>query len=269
MGYVAIIAARFRTLLQYRVAALAGLFTQVFFGVVRIMILSAFYAASRGAHPPMSLHETIGYVWLGQAMLLVVPWRIDEDVLQQINDGSIVYELARPLDLQAVWLARALAWRTAPVLLRMVPMLVLAMVVLPYVEPDWALAPPSAAAFAAWLACFAGAVVVSSAISALMNVTLIWSLAGSSIPMIVGSLATIFGGLVIPLVLFPDWSQPIIYALPFAGLLDLPARIFTGNLPPHDVIYVLADQLAWSAVLIAFGRWLLARGIRALVVQGG
>jgi ABC-2 type transport system permease protein len=269
MGYLAIIAARFRTLLQYRAAALAGLFTQIFFGIVRIMILSAFYAASRSQHAPMSMREVVGYVWLGQAMLLLMPWRIDEDVLRQVNDGSIVYELARPLDLQAVWLARGVAWRTAPVLLRLVPMLVLAMVVLPIFEPAWALAPPSAAAFVAWLACFTGAVVLSASISALMNVTLLWSLAGSGIPMIVGALATIFGGLTIPLVLFPEWSQPIIYALPFAGLLDLPSRIFTGNLPASDVIYVLADQLAWSLVLIAFGRWLLARGVRKLVVQGG
>lgn len=264
-GYLAIIAARFRTLLQYRTAALAGLFTQLFFGAVRIMILRAFYAAS-SASQPMSLTQVVGYVWLGQATLLLIPWRVDEDVLAQIGDGSIVYELARPLDLYAVWFARSLAWRTAPVMLRMLPMFAFALFLLPH---DWALAPPSAAAFAAWLPCFAGAVLVSAAISCLMNVTLIWTIVGQGVPMIVGSLATIFGGLTIPLALFPDWSQPLLYALPFAGMLDLPSRIFTGNLPPHDALLVIAHQLAWTLALVAFSRWLLRRGIRRLVVQGG
>jgi len=58
-GYLAIIAARFRTLMQYRAAALAGLFTQLFFGVVRIAILRAFYAAS-SASQPMSMTQVSG-----------------------------------------------------------------------------------------------------------------------------------------------------------------------------------------------------------------
>ena len=36
--YLAIVSARFRMLLQYRAAAIAGLWTQVFFGLVLIMI---------------------------------------------------------------------------------------------------------------------------------------------------------------------------------------------------------------------------------------
>jgi ABC-2 type transport system permease protein len=218
MGYVAIVAARFRSLLQYRAAALGGLFTQTFFGLVRIMILQAFYAASTVV-APMSLSQVIGYVWLGQATLLLLPWRTDEDVAAQVREGTVVYELARPLDLYGLWFARSLAWRTAPVFLRMLPMFVVAMVIMPLVAPGWELAPPSAASFAAWIACFAGAVLLSTAISALISVTLLWTL--------------------------------------------------TGDIPAHGAIFVLAHQLTWTFVLVMFGRWLLSRGIRRLVVQGG
>src|SRR5262249_42865996 len=123
-GYAAIVAARFRTLLQYRAAAIGGLVTQLFFGMVRIMVLEAFYAA--GAPAPIAFDQAVGYVWLGQATLLLIPWRTDADVALQIRTGTVVYELTRPLDLYAIWFARALAWRTAPVMLRMVPMFVIA-----------------------------------------------------------------------------------------------------------------------------------------------
>src|SRR5262249_18647795 len=155
--------ARFRSLLQYRAAALGGLFTQVFFGLVRVMILGAFYAASTRVQP-MTMPQVVGYVWLGQATLLLIPRRVDEDIRGQIRTGTVVYELARPLDLYGLWLCRALAWRTAPVFLRMIPMFVFAMLVVPILAPEWQLAAPSTAAFLAWLPCFAGAVLVSAAL---------------------------------------------------------------------------------------------------------
>ncbi len=269
IGYLAIIAARFRALLQYRAAAIGGLFTQTFFGLVRIMILEAFYLAAPSASS-LAFPQVVGYIWLGQATLLLVPWRSDEDVAEQIRSGTVVYELTRPLDLYGLWFARSLAWRTAPVLLRMLPMFVIAMLVIPLVAPGWQLSPPaSAGAFAMWLACFAGAVLVSTALTTLINVTMLWTIAGDGVPMLVATLATMFGGLVIPLPLFPDWAQPILYALPFAGLLDMPSRVFTGSIPVAQAGFVIAHQLAWTLVLVAFGRWLLARGVRRMVVQGG
>lgn len=269
-GYAAIVAARFRVHLQYRAAAIGGLFTQTFFGLVRIMILAAFYAAASGG-APMAFSEVVGYVWLGQATLLLIPWRTDEDIAEQIRSGAVVYELCRPLDLYGLWFARALAWRTAPVLLRMLPMFVIAMVIVPLAgATEWQLAPPpSAAAFAMWIACFAGAVLLSAALTTLMNITLMWTVAGDGVPMMVATLATMFGGLVIPLPLFPAWAQSALHALPFAGILDLPSRVFTGNIPADRAVLVVAHQLAWTLVLVGFGRWLLARGIRRLVVQGG
>lgn len=268
-GYLAIVSARFTTLLQYRAAALSGLFTQTFFGLVRIMILRAFYAASLVA-APMALPQVTGYVWLGQATLLLIPWRSDEDVAEQIRSGNVVYELTRPLDLYGLWFARAVAWRTAPVLLRMLPMFVLAMVVVPLFAPDWGLAPPaSPAAFVLWVACFAGAVLVSAALTTFMSVTLMWTISGDGVPMLIATCATMFGGLVIPLPLFPDWIKPVMYALPFAGMLDLPSRLFTGDLGIASAPWILAHQLAWTLALVAIGRALLARGVRRLVVQGG
>jgi ABC-2 type transport system permease protein len=268
MGYAAIIAARFKALLQYRAAALGGLFTQIFFGLVRVMILRAFYAA--GSHAPISLANVTGYVWLGQATLLLVPWRADEDVAEQIRTGTVVYELTRPLDLWGAWFARSLAWRTAPVFLRMAPMFVFAMLVVPAIAPGWELAPPpSLAAFVLWLACFAGAVMLSAALTVLINVTMMWTISGEGVPMLIATFATMFGGLVIPLPLFPDWLKPVLYALPFAGILDLPARVFTGDLSLAQGGLVVADQLVWTIVLAAGARALLARGLRRLVVQGG
>ena len=71
-GYRAILSARFRTLLQYRVAAIAGIGTQIFWGLILVMVLEAFYRSTT-APQPMTIEEVRTYVWLGQAFLGMLP----------------------------------------------------------------------------------------------------------------------------------------------------------------------------------------------------
>jgi hypothetical protein len=49
--YRAILTARLRVLLQYRTAALAAFGTQLFWGVIKVMVLTAFLAAAPEAAP--------------------------------------------------------------------------------------------------------------------------------------------------------------------------------------------------------------------------
>ena len=97
-SYLAVLKARFRLLLQYRAAALAGLGTQIFWGLMRVMIFTAFYHSTT-ATPPISLADTVTYLWLIQAMLLLLPWRLDAEIQGMIRDGTVAYELVRPIDL--------------------------------------------------------------------------------------------------------------------------------------------------------------------------
>ena len=96
-AYWAVVSARFRTLLQYRGAALAGFGTQAFWGLIRVMIFTAFYASSDGSQP-MTLRDTITYVWLGQALIAILPWNWDREVHDMIRSGQVAYELVRPID---------------------------------------------------------------------------------------------------------------------------------------------------------------------------
>jgi len=113
LPYRAVVSARYRMLLQYRAAAFAGLVTQCFWGAIRLMIVAAFYAASTQTQP-MSLPEVVVYIWLGQAFFGMLPWNIDEEFAQKVRDGSVAYDLLRPVDLYAFWYSHALAYRTAP-----------------------------------------------------------------------------------------------------------------------------------------------------------
>jgi ABC-2 type transport system permease protein len=267
--YWAVVSARFRMMLQYRGAALGGLGTQAYFGMVRIMILEGFYRSSQ-ITPSLGFAEAVGYIWLGQAAFTMQPYNIDRQVRSMVASGAVAYELVRPLDLYAFWYCRAIAWRSAPMVLRLAPMLVFAALLLPLVLPEWALRPPaSAAAGVGWVLTMVGALAVSGAVTTLMTITLLWTMSGEGLAILVAAIVAPLSGMIIPLPLFPDWAQTLLRALPFAGLMDLPARVYTGHIPATAIGWVLLHQLFWTAALMALGRWLLHRAVRRLVVQGG
>ena len=62
----------------------------------------------------MAFAQVASYVWLGQALLAMLPWNVDAEIRAMIRSGAVAYELCRPIDLYGLWFARALAQRTAP-----------------------------------------------------------------------------------------------------------------------------------------------------------
>ena len=119
--YLSVLSARIRMLLQYRAAALAGMSTQLFWGLIRVMIFEAFYRTATQAQP-MTYAEVVNYVWLGQALFALLPWQPDNDIRTMVRTGTVAYELVRPVDLYTFWYSRSLANRIAPALLRSVPL---------------------------------------------------------------------------------------------------------------------------------------------------
>ena len=260
--YVAILSASARLLLQYRAAALAGIVTQLFFGFVMVQAYTAFYEAAAQV-PPMALAEVIGYVWLGQAMLGMFPWNVDPEIRGQIRTGGVVYEFLRPVDLYCLWYARAIARRTAPTVLRAVPMFIIATTFLGLPLPA------GSGALFAWLAATLCALILSAAITTLLSITLMWTVSGDGAMMLVVAVLVFFSGQVVPLPLYPEWLQPVVQALPFRGLIDIPFRLYLGHIPATEAPALLAVQLAWTAAIVLLGRVLMAHGRRVLVTQGG
>jgi len=268
--YPAIIAVRFKMLLQYRAAAWAGFSTQLFWGFIKVMVFAAFFASSSLAQP-MTFAQVLVYIWLGQALLALLPWNVDQEIAEQIRGGGVAYELLRPLDLYSYWFARTLAFRAAPTALRMLPMVVFTLLVLPLIGlEEWALPPPESLASGAWfLVSVLGMLALSTAFTMIMHICLMWTISGEGINRMMPGIVPVFSGLIIPLPLFPDWLQPILYWQPFRGMADVPFRIYSGHIPVTEVLPEILNQWLWFGVLVGFGYWLLNRARRILVIQGG
>jgi ABC-2 type transport system permease protein len=114
-----------------------------------------------------------------------------------------------------------------------------------------------------------GTLLLGCAISTFLNITLLWSISNDGAFIFLTALVTLFSGLIVPLPLFPGWAQSFLMILPFAGLSDLPYRLYTGNIEPGWLPLILVHQVLWTGVIVGAGRWMLRRGMRRVVVQGG
>jgi ABC-2 type transport system permease protein len=258
----ALFEAKLRALLQYRVAAIAGMGTQLFWGLIRLMIFTAFYRSAPHAQP-LVLADTVTYLWLTQALLLLLPWRPDPDVAEMVRSGNIAYELVRPVDLYGMWYARSIAMRVAPTLLRCPPVVALAMLL-------FGMRPPASFEATALFACgLAFAVLLGAAITSLLTISLLWTLSARGTIAVVMAAVNLLSGALVPLPLFPDWAQRALAWQPFRGLMDTPFRLYMGHLSGWPAFLALVHQLGWTLVLVATGRALLRVGQRRVVVQGG
>lgn len=260
--YTAFFSAQFRVLLQYRASALANIVTQFVFGFVHIMVFEAFYASST-TPMPISLPEVITYIWLTQATIAMIPYGMDMDIREKVRTGAISYELLRPLNLYRLLYIRALAQRSAPTILRAIPLLTLT-----YLFFGLTL-PPTYASAGAWLASMFSALLLSAAITTLGSVIMFWTLSGEGFGRLLPHFVALFSGMLLPLPLFPDWAKPIIEFLPFRGLIDTPFRLYLGHIPVSECPALLLHQLLWTGGIILLSHMLLSYNVKKLVIQGG
>lgn len=257
-------------MLQYRAAAIAGFFTQCWWGALRVMVFAAFYGAHAAA-APISLPDVITYVWLGQALLALLPLAADPDIGQSVRTGGIGYDRLRPLDSYGYWYARTLGWMLASALPRAVLMLLAAGVMLPLVGLDaWAWRPPSGMAAALlFVPALALAAALGTAILTLANIFVAASLNERGVNAVLAPLVIVFSGTLLPLNFFPDSLWPYLHMQPFAGLVDIPFRIYFANLRNGAALEGLALQAGWTLVIVGLGRVAMDRMMRRLEMQGG
>lgn len=197
-GYQALVSARFRALLQYRSAAIAGLTTQILFGLTFVMVFEAFFRSST-AFQPMTLPEVTTYIWLGQAFFVLFPWNVDADLRAMVRSGGVSYELLRTLDLYFAWFTRAIAMRTAPTLLRSIPLLTLAALFLGMQVPE------SPADGIAFVITMFGVLLLSCAITNILTISLMWTISGDGITGFAPAVIMTLSGMIVPIPFFPEW----------------------------------------------------------------
>jgi ABC-2 type transport system permease protein len=257
-SYLALLGAGFQRQTSYRLALVAGLATNAFFGVVRTAVFYALYR-ERDQVAGLDVADALTYVWILEGMFAVVwaPWVWE--MAEAVRSGEFTVELLRPGDPYLRLLAFDLGRTLSVLVTRTAPTLAVAALALPLRLP-WTLSGLAVLAVSLVLAA-----VVSFQFRFLFGSAAFWTPDYRSMFLLVFPLLWLASGFVIPVDYFPEGLRGLVDWSPLIPLLMAPVRVATGRAPG----LALAGQVAWVAVLWLAGRLVLAAAGRRLVVHGG
>lgn len=256
--------------MQYRIAALTGSVTGIFWALIEIIVYTVFYTYAQnkgaGVSAGLTLRQAISYSWLGQMFFLLQPGNIDNDIMQKIDSGDVGIELCRPLDLYFQWYARMASSRIIPFFFRGGVVIIAALIMPPAIR---LMPPASLAGFFCMLLSLLTAALLCPAfemIACALRLSIPW---GNGPTYIILLLGMVLSGGYLPLQLWPAFMQKFLLLQPFAGYLDIPARLYLGTMQPRDAGWAIALQLFWTILFILIGRAVMSGKLKKLVVQGG
>lgn len=259
----AFLEAGFRRWATYRAAAVAGVFVNTVFGVIKLSILLAVARSAGGSvagYDPAALST---YAWVSQAMIAFVMIFSDTELADRVKTGDVAVDLARPIDLQLAWLAADLGRAAWALLSRGIVPIAFGATFFGFHVPT------DPAALALLLPSLVLAVLVSFALRFMLNLTAFWLTEVRGVVLLYVFTSGLLAGHLVPTQLFPGWLHTLAYATPFPAIIQTPIDLTTGLATGSHALRLVAAQVAWAVVLLALGRVVLARATRRLVVQGG
>lgn len=252
--------------MQYRTAALAGLTTQFFWGIMLIFIYIAFYSYG-SAVDSISLSQIITYTWLNQSFYALLSVRLpDEEIADSISSGNVAYEIIRPYNLYFWWYIKILAKRVASGILRIIPVVILAFL-LP--EPYGLSLPSSFSNFILFLVSLVLGIFIVTGINMLVHTVGFYTYNQNGIGQIINSLIEVLSGAYLPVVLLPMFIQKATYFLPFRMITDLPFRLYSNNIGINEGLISIMLQVIWVIILVIIGNLIVKKALKKVFVQGG
>jgi ABC-2 type transport system permease protein len=252
----------FQRQLTYRTAILAGLATNLFFGLLRASVLAALYG-TQAVINGISLQGAITYTGLTQAMIAFLSLFGWYDLMNTVYRGDIAADLLKPYDYFTYWLAQDLGRAIASLLLRGLTLMAMFSffyrITLPTRLEQWLTL--ILTLFLAFLTSFAW--------HFLINLAAFWTPNALGIGRFAFALGWFFSGFIMPLRFFPDWFIHLTAFTPFPSMVNTVVEVYLGVLTGPALALALLIQLGWFLALFAVGQLVLRAGVRSLVIQGG
>ncbi len=264
--YISLFRIRLINNIQYRAIALGAILSNIVWAFLGIVMYCEVYKSANTALP-MDFSQTVSYMWMQRAiMLLLSVVGADGEIFSVISDGTIAYELVRPMSLYGKWYFQAAANRVAVTAVNCLPMLIIAFL---FPVPYRMSLPDNFGQFILFLISLVLALGVVVAFSMLMFISLFYTVAQRGIKIIVTAVTSFLSGGIIPLPFFPKEILGVIKFLPFSAMQNVPLLVYSGNIKGVEAIEGIVFQIVWLIILVIIGQLLMRRSLKKVVVLGG
>ena len=264
--YLAFFKVRFFSGLQYRGASVSAVTTQMVWGLMECLAYRALHESNSAAFP-MEYDAIVSYIWLKESCLMLFStWNMDNDIVDQIANGGIAYELCRPVSLYKMWFSRLIGGRLATTVLKCVPVLTIAFLM---PEPFKMNLPASPQAFFLFLLTMALGLGVTAAFCLLVYVLTFFTISPYGWRTLLMATLELLTGQIVPIPFMPESVRRAVELLPFAAMSNVPFRVYSGDLAGGEMWAAIGLQIFWMWALILAGKALSRKAVRQVVIQGG
>ena len=258
-----LVAAGYRRFATYRLATVAGAFTNTVFGLIKVSILFAAAGAAGGTVAGYNRVDLSTYTWITQGLIAVVSVWGGAPFAQRIRTGDIAIDLARPAHPVALWLAEDVGRAGQACVVRLVVPTVIGGLAYGLRVPHHLVTVPLLVLSTVL------AVLVSFGCRLLVNLTAFWLLDVRGVTTLYALVSQMLCGLLIPVAFLPGWLRTIAYLTPFPAFMQVPVDIAVERHAGLAAVGWLGIQAGWAVSLLVLGVLVLRAGTRRLVVQGG
>lgn len=257
--YWAFARVRFADLLANRTRFVVGVLTYVIYISVFNGIYQAVYQ-SGGSVGDFSLNEALSYVAVAWLLRSLYTNRLDEELTQEVRQGSVALSLLRPVDLSRAKVAAALGEAGFRALAFTLPAALLVVFLYPLELPT------SSGAGLRFAASAFLSLLVYTQLNLLVGLTAVFTEHTLGIQRAKRAMTDLFGGVLLPLSVFPDWAQTALTLSPFQAVAYAPLQLYLGKASP---LQVYGTQAFWVVTLYIVSRLVWRRAVTTLTVQGG
>lgn len=264
--YLSFFKLRFATGMQYRMASVAALTTQLIWGLMECLAYKA-VAEAMGGRIPMDYTSIVTYIWLKEALFILFnTCAADNELFAMITNGDVAYELCRPVSIYSMWFSRTTGARIAEALMRCIPVLFCAFLMPRAYRMTL---PVSGVSFLLFLCTLLLASGITVSFCMLVYMLSFFTISPQGWRMVLTGAVEFLSGNIIPLPFFPKKYLSLLELTPFAYMQNVPFRIYSGDLAGAEVSRCIIKQIFWLVTLMLAGVVLWKQAEKRIVIQGG
>jgi ABC-2 type transport system permease protein len=247
----------------YRAGFVINQIGSVFYVVAMFYLWQVIFLGKEGNLGGFTWPQMKAYLLVAFLLNSTMTWFDEWSMGQDIREGRVATDLARPVDFQAKRFAEAIG----PVPFEITSALCIGAIVA-FVFGGIAF-PSDPLHLALFILSAALATLLKFAIIYCVSMIAFWTTGMNGVQNARFAIQNIFSGALIPLVFFPEWLRAIASVLPFQSMISTPALIYLGTMDGPTTALMIGIQAAWAVALLLLGRLLWRSAVKAVTINGG
>ncbi len=265
--YVPFMRAGVQTLIAYRMNFLGFIIGGLIYCFVMYYLWKAVFVSTGGnTFMGFSMTDMVVYLFMSNITTQLTFSGVNNEIGEEIKDGSIAMRLIKPVNTDMSYLATELGGAIMRLTVFALPVM-LGIEIYRFVMFGTVMFNPLN--FLLYLVSVTLAYLVAFRVNLCFGFVAFYVKNLWGIGILKNSIINFLSGSLIPLAFMPDWLRTTLEYMPFSSMNYTPVMIYMGKYSTAEIAFRLAIQLVWVILIYLLSKLIWHFAVQKLSVQGG